>query len=443
MRGWGGDHEHGWQQSYRDVRTLAPVRRGVGSGPGYCECLQYSGKARELSPESSSSTPTGSSVPEPGSTPAPPSGDLAGHPTGSPADQKKTGHDGGKGKPIPGQYIVTLNGGGNPRSVAAIAKVDPLYVYRARSSVRGQVEQGPLDALSHNKAVKSVEQDQAVTADAYTTQAINATTGQPWGIDRIDQRSSLSRSYTYWAKRCVGVRAYIIDTGIATADSDFGGRASVAYDAFGGNGQDCNGHGSHVAGIVGGSRYGVAKRVTLIGVRVLPCSGSGSNASVIAGIDWVRTHAIKPAVANISIGGGFNPAENTAVTNLVNSGVFVAVAAGNSNVDACTTSPSSAAGTLTVAATDWYDTKASYSNWGGCVDVYAPGTTSRATGSATDRTRSAGRRWRARTLRESRRCSRVTTAIKPRRRSYRGSSTRRRRTWCRATSVGHRTGFSI
>jgi subtilisin family serine protease len=129
-----------------------------------------------------------------------------------------------------------------------------------------------------------------------------------------------------------------------------------------------------VAGIVGGARYGVAKRVTLLGVRVLPCSGSGTNAAVIAGIDWVRGHAIKPAVANISIGGGLSSAENTAVTNLINSGVFVAVAAGNSNVDACTTSPSSAAGTVTVAAADWYDTKASYSNWGACVDLYAPGT---------------------------------------------------------------------
>ena len=313
-------------------------------------------------------------MPAPGNKPTPPSGSLGAHPTAAPSTQAKTGHAGGKGKPVPGQYIVTLNAGESPRSVAAIAKVDPIYVYQnALLGFAAKLNAGQLNALNHNKAVKAVEQDQTVTADVFTTQTIDATTGQPWGVDRIDQRSGFSRSYTYWSNAGAGVRAYIIDTGIATADSDFGGRATDVYDALGGNGQDCNGHGSHVAGIVGGSRYGVAKRVTLLGVRVLPCAGSGTNAAVIAGIDWVRTHAVKPAVANMSIGGGLSTAENTAVTNLINSGVFVAVAAGNSNVDACTTSPSSAAGTVTVAAADWYDTKASYSNWGACVDLYAPG----------------------------------------------------------------------
>ena len=282
------------------------------------------------------------------------------------------------GKPIPGQYIVTLNAGEKPRSVAAIAHVDPTYVYEsALVGFAAKLNDGQLNALRQNKAVKAIEQDQVVTAVAsFVTQSIGSA-GQPWGIDRIDQRSNLSRTYTYWSNAGYGVRAYIIDSGIATANTDFAGRATNVYDAFGGNGQDCYGHGTHVAGIVGGARYGVAKRVTLLGVKVLDCNNRGTTAAIIAGVDWVRANAIKPAVANISIGCGptacVSTAENTAVTNLVNSGVFVAVAAGNYNVDACTSSPGSAAGTITVASADWYDTKAQDSNWGQCVDLYAPG----------------------------------------------------------------------
>ena len=165
----------------------------------------------------------------------------------------------------------------------------------------------------------------------------------------------------------------MIDTGIATSHGDFGGRAANVYDAFGGNGQDCNGHGTHVAGTIGGATWGVAKGVSLRGVRVLNCSGSGSTSGIISAINWVRTNAVRPAVANMSLGGGFSSALNQATTNLANSGVFMAVAAGNENQNACNVSPASAPGTFTSAASDRNDVRASFSNWGGCVDGYAPG----------------------------------------------------------------------
>ena len=223
-------------------------------------------------------------------------------------------------------------------------------------------------ALQADPDVKYIEQDQTVTIS--TTQ-----TGATWGIDRVDQRNlPLSGSYTYTATG-TGVRAYIIDTGIQTSHPQFGGRALAVYDAIGDgqSGQDCNGHGTHVAGTVGSATYGVAKNAYLRAVRVLNCAGSGTTSQVLAGINWVATNHISPAVANMSLGGGFSQAENDAVNNLANSGVFIAVAAGNSSADACNTSPASAANATTVAATTSTDARASYSNYGGCVDLYGPG----------------------------------------------------------------------
>jgi subtilisin family serine protease len=263
---------------------------------------------------------------------------------------------------IDGAYIVVVKEGGDPRSVAAIAGVNPTHVYvAALNGFSAELNAGQLNALQHNPNVEYIEQDGVATIA--TTQS-----GATWGLDRIDQRNRpLSGTYTY-TTTASNVTAYIIDTGLQANHPQFGGRAAMVYGSA-----DCNGHGTHVAGTIGSSTYGVAKGVKLRGVRVLDCAGSGAYSTIIAGIDWVRLNAVKPAVANMSLGGGLNTSLNTAATNLANSGVFLAVAAGNENQNACNVSPASASGTLTVAASTSSDAKASYSNWGGCVDVYAPG----------------------------------------------------------------------
>ena len=274
-----------------------------------------------------------------------------------------------QGTLIPDQYIVVFKSGIATKAsmVARSNGVAATFVYdTVFNGFAARLNPSQLSTMQRNPNVAYIEQDQVMAID--TTQS-NAT----WGLDRIDQRNlPLSGSYTY-TRNGAGVYAYIIDTGIQTSHSDFGGRAAVAYDATGGNGQDCNGHGTHVAGTVGGTQYGVAKGVQLRAVRVLNCAGSGSNSGVIAGVNWVRQNHTNPAVANMSLGGGYSSALNSAVTSMINSGVFLAVAAGNSNANACNYSPSSASGTLTVAASDRTDTKASFSNYGACVDVYAPG----------------------------------------------------------------------
>ena len=185
--------------------------------------------------------------------------------------------------------------------------------------------------MAANPAVAYVEQDQVVSL------AATQTNPPSWGLDRIDQRNRpLNSSYTY-PNTASNVRAYIIDTGISRSHTDFGGRAVTGYDAVtsGGAANDCNGHGTHVAGTVGGTRYGVAKSVRLVAVRVLNCSGSGTNAGVIAGINWVTANAVKPAVANMSLGGGASTTIDNAVANSINSGISYAIAAGNSNANAC------------------------------------------------------------------------------------------------------------
>jgi subtilisin family serine protease len=272
------------------------------------------------------------------------------------------------------RYIVVLNEGANPRAVAAITGVEPQYVYTtAVNGFAGTLNAGQLNALRHNPAVAYVEADGEVHASVIQT-------GATWGLDRIDQRDRpLSTTFSY-LNTGAGVRAYIVDTGIRLTHTELAGRAVTGYDAVtaGGTATDCNGHGTHVAGTVGGTTYGVAKAATLVAVRVLGCNGSGTNAGVIAGVDWVANNHVKPAVANMSLGGGANTTLDNAVKNAVAKGVTFVVAAGNGNflgiaANACNYSPARVPEAITVGATTNTDAKASYSNYGTCVDIFAPG----------------------------------------------------------------------
>jgi subtilisin family serine protease len=290
-----------------------------------------------------------------------------------------TGQQAGQAQVIPGQYIVVFKDSvtdvpGLANRLAGEHGRSPFFVYEhALKGFAIAVPQQAAEALSRNPNVAYVEPDSVVWAIA--TQS-NAT----WGLDRIDQRSlPLDTSYNY-VDTGAGVTAYIIDTGILVEHKEFGGRASSGYDAIDGDNTaiDCNGHGTHVAGTVGGATYGVAKGVSLVAVRVLGCDGSGTTTGVIAGIDWVTANAVKPAVANMSLSGGASTALDQAVRNSIAAGISYAVAAGNGNFigraqDACNYSPARVTEAMTIGATDRTDTKASWSNYGNCVDWFAPG----------------------------------------------------------------------
>lgn len=289
-------------------------------------------------------------------------------------------------EPIPGQYIVVLRDDlVASASVSAIAAEmattyggELLQTYDAAlNGFAVKFAEGrsadAVTGLTQDERVELVEQDSTVSIADETAVDTNQTSAT-WGLDRINQRALPLNGVFSYTNTGAGVRVYIIDTGIRLTHTQFGGRAISGFDAIdGGSADDCNGHGTHVAGTVGGSTYGVAKGATLIAVRVLNCSGSGSNSQVIAGIDWVTKNRIKPAVANMSLGGSASSALDAAVQKSINAGVTYAIAAGNSNANACNYSPARVGAAITVGATTSTDARASYSNWGTCLDLFGPG----------------------------------------------------------------------
>jgi subtilisin family serine protease len=288
------------------------------------------------------------------------------------------------GQPIPGQYIVVLDdrpgafgrpalGGLTVPQVALEMAVGQrgqlLHVYEA--ALKGFAVRMPAEGaekLARDPRVVLVEPDRVVTIAATQT-------GASWNLDRIDQRAlPLSGTYTY-NTTATNVHAYVLDTGILRTHAEFGGRVSGGFTAIN-DGQgttDCNGHGTHVAGILGGVTYGVAKGVRLHPVRVLGCNGSGSTSGVIAGIDWVTANRVRPAVANMSLGGPASAALDTAVNNSIDAGVVYSVPGGNAASNACNFSPARVPRAITVSSTDRTDTRASSSNFGPCLDLFAPG----------------------------------------------------------------------
>lgn len=276
---------------------------------------------------------------------------------------------------VKGRYIVVMKDGVSLRSTRTARQVavsrGATVHYDYRSTIRGFAARLPdraVRALRRDPRVAYIEADRRVSIDGDQS-------GATWGLDRIDQRNLPLTSGYHYDTTGAGVTAYIVDTGVLTTHSQFTGRTAAGYSAVGGTPTDCNGHGTHVAGTVGGTTHGVAKGVTIVPVRVLDCEGNGTDAGVIAGIDWVTSHHTSgPAVANMSLGGGASTSLDSAVTRSINDGVFYAVAAGNDyGANACNGSPSRVPAAVTVGSTTSTDARSDFSNIGSCLDLFAPG----------------------------------------------------------------------
>jgi len=276
---------------------------------------------------------------------------------------------------IPDEYIVVLRDSVRDvpaRAKALVAAHGGTLRHTYTSAIQGFAAHLPpqaIEALAHNPMIASIETDRVMRASGVQSPAPS------WGLDRIDQRSStLDYNYTY-PNTGAGVSVYILDSGIRSTHVEFGGRAAGVFTSIndGLGTSDCTGHGTHAAGTIGSSAYGVAKGVKLYGLRVLGCDGSGSSSGVIAAVDWVTQNRVLPAVANMSLGGSTSSTLAQAVQNSIASGVVYAVAAGNASIDACSIVPANVTAAITVGASNQYGTAESYSNYGKCVDLYAPG----------------------------------------------------------------------
>ncbi|KAF9083671.1 hypothetical protein BGX23_011236 [Mortierella sp. AD031] len=286
------------------------------------------------------------------------------------------------GKPIPDSYIIVLKD--NAAAPAFKTKFDGIAKkyngrgrapeiqreYTAIPGFHATFDAATLKAIQANPDVAYIEQDAVVTIQG------TQTSPPSWGLTRVSQQAlDLPNSYDYPDTAGSGVTAYVIDTGVYTAHSDFGGRATFGANFISGSpNTDENGHGTHVSGTIGGTKYGVAKKVNIVGVKVLSKSGSGSTSGVVAGMDWVAARAVAgKSVVNMSLGGGFSQAIDDAAARLYNKNIPLIVAAGNSDTDACDGSPSGAPNTFTVGASDRYDAPAYFTSWGSCVEIFGPG----------------------------------------------------------------------